>query len=522
MYRVLLVDDEALICQGLQRLLPWEEFGLVVAGVASDGRTALSMLERERFDIMLLDISMPHMSGLELLAEARRRSIGIHTIIVSAYNAFSYVREALTFGVENYLIKPVEREELSSTLTVLVNKIDQERARDTLYKLGKDTLMDNVVYRYATGRISESELAHHSELLHWNLARPFTALTLIKLYGPDGKAPPYKALSLVKQALARLPLEGAEIYPCLSPESALLLVLVSDEPLDSNRWHGLLEARLPELLPQDTQYFAVISAPTADPRETPACYRACGRLLAYEFILPRNRIILGGMEPQAAPAAPVDIAREYAALKKRLLAGERDAFAEELRATLRHLKHAPALTPWQIRGIVGQLLLFLFQEVDFARESNAPDGYGVYDLLELPTMDEICQKMLELADRFIFSQQKRRNTTRAIAANMIDYVQAHYAGEVSLKLLAQALHFHPAYLGQVFKAETGQMFSDYLCAYRIEKAKELVSDTDRKIGDIAAEVGIPNANYFSNTFKKLVGTYPSTYRMMVQGESDNG
>lgn len=514
MYRVLLVDDEALICQGLQRLIPWEEFGLVPADTANDGRTALAMLEREHFDIMLLDISMPHMSGLELLAEARRRSIGIHTIIISAYSAFSYVREALTFGVENYLIKPVEREELSSTLTALVNKIDQERARDTLYKLGKDTLMDNVVYRYATGRISESELAHHSELLHWNLARPFTALTLIKLYGLDGKAPAYRAMCQVKQGLARLPLDGAEIYPCLSPESALLLVLVSDAPLDQSRWHALLEARLPELLPQDTTYFAVISAPTGDPREAPACYRACSRLLAYEFILPRNRIILGGSEPQDAQAARVDIAREYAALKKRLLSGDRDAFAEELRATLHQLKLAPA--PWQIRGIVGQLLLFLFQEVDFATESNAPDGYGVYDLLELPTLDEIFQKMLALADRFIFSQQKRRNTTRAIAASMIDHVQAHYAQEVSLKLLAQALHFHPAYLGQVFKAETGQMFSDYLCAYRIEKAKELVCGTDRKIGDIAAEVGIPNANYFSNTFKKLVGTYPSTYRMLVR------
>lgn len=518
MYRVLLVDDEAVIRQGLQKLLPWEEYGLEVAGIASDGLMALEMIERDGYDIMLLDITMPHMSGLELLEAVRQRGIGIHTIIISAYNTFQYVREALKFGVENYLIKPVEKEELASTLSALVHKIDQEHMLDMLHRLGQDTLMDNVVYRYATGRITESELAQHSRLLQWDFARGWTAVTLIKLYAGQGTPLPYAKVEALKRHLAQLPHGGADVYPCLTPEGAVLLMMGSDVPMDMERWRGALEAWLPRLAAEEVQYFAVVSSQTDDPKTAAACYRECNRLLAYEFILPRNQVISSDGMQQASGGVAVDIAHDYASLKKSLLAGNREAFEGELRDRFEQLKQARYLTPWQIRGIVGQLLLFLFQDVDFTREGDVQGGNALYDLMEMPTMDGICERMVDLADRLIFSQQKKRNTSRLIAASMISYVQDHYSEEISLKILSQALHFHAAYLGQVFKAETGQVFSDYLCSFRMEKAKELLREPSLKISEIAIRIGIPNANYFSNTFKKLVGTYPSTYRMILQDE----
>ena len=163
MLKVLLVDDEPFIREGIKKLISWDELGLEIIGCAADGAKALEMLDRESADICITDIRMPHMDGLELMQRCKDTGKNMKYIVLSGYTDFELVKRAAQIGIENYIVKPVDRMELSQTLVSVVDKLNSEQTQQAVLQEGIDILRENLLYRWITGEITPEELAERKE-----------------------------------------------------------------------------------------------------------------------------------------------------------------------------------------------------------------------------------------------------------------------------------------------------------------------------------------------------------------------
>lgn len=157
MYKVFIVDDEPFIIEGLYDILDWASFGLEIVGHAENGRQALEALASIPADLLITDISMPVMDGLSLIAEARKLHQELKVIILSGFNEFDYLKEGMKLGIENYLLKPINVEELESTLRNTVEKMNSMKSDELYDAFDMQILKDNTLYRWLTGQIGEAE-----------------------------------------------------------------------------------------------------------------------------------------------------------------------------------------------------------------------------------------------------------------------------------------------------------------------------------------------------------------------------
>ena len=165
MYSVLLVDDEPSVLTGLRYVIDWDEYGVEIAGTASNGTQALELLRELPVDILITDIQMPQMGGLELLQQVRAQNMDLRCIILTGYDDFKYVKKAAQLGIENYLLKPVSPEELSETLLNTITKIEYLRSRKLDLAENIRVLRDGTFYRWIAGRIGSAELADRFDTL---------------------------------------------------------------------------------------------------------------------------------------------------------------------------------------------------------------------------------------------------------------------------------------------------------------------------------------------------------------------
>lgn len=180
MYKVFIVDDEPFIIEGLYDILDWPAFGLEIVGHAENGRQALDALQTTPADVLITDISMPVMNGLTLISEARKRHKDLKAIILSGFNEFDYLKEGMRLGIENYLLKPINVEELESTLRNTVEKLDSQRSEELYDAYDVQILKDNTLYRWLTGQIAAREFAERAELLNLSLIGPFIAVAVLR------------------------------------------------------------------------------------------------------------------------------------------------------------------------------------------------------------------------------------------------------------------------------------------------------------------------------------------------------
>ena len=181
MYNVMLVDDEIYMLNGLKHIINWEAYGFEIVGTASNGLKALELSKTLDIDIILTDVKMPKMNGLELIHALKEAKPHIKFIILSGYNDFDYVKEALQLGIENYLLKPINEEELLQTLINIVKKI--EVAHTAYIKALEDSsiLKNNILNRWITHTISMSELCERAQLLDLDLTASHYIISVMQL-----------------------------------------------------------------------------------------------------------------------------------------------------------------------------------------------------------------------------------------------------------------------------------------------------------------------------------------------------
>lgn len=187
MYGILIVDDEPMICDGLKVFAKRWDYSFRKVMTARNGEEALAVIEKESPQILITDIRMPKMDGVELLRRIRELKMDIHVIVLSGYDDFEYVRAMAVLGIENYLLKPVNHEELGQTLKTVIKHLDQERSLKMKAQLDINLIRENIINRWMYGSIGENELQERAEFLELDLEAAAYQPCILRLLGKDMK-----------------------------------------------------------------------------------------------------------------------------------------------------------------------------------------------------------------------------------------------------------------------------------------------------------------------------------------------
>lgn len=479
MYNVLLVDDEYMILEGLKHLLPWEELGFKIVGSARSGQQALDFLAKQKVDLMITDITMPEMSGIDLIEEAQKRGHHFKALILSGYQEFNYVKQGIRLGIKNYLVKPVDKEELKKSVLDVKELLKTEAQQ----KIQGDRYVRSALISWLNDELNETEFQDLFKQLQLEVTGPFTAVK-IGTVEEEGEI-----LNFLKQQVLYL-----ENF--LGKETDYLLVYLGPRKKLFQELY---------LLKKNLQGKSEILV-----GETVATWENLYE--SYEKVQQLER--LSRFYPDLFPekilteiAEKEENSLSFLSFNKALMIGDAETILKEVRDIFQDLTLQKA-PPEYVRYV--SFLLYS----DLARQFPQVFGEDFSD-----TLEEIRHSANASQLETLLTEALRKIKTQPVAPLYSEMVQKAlakleetYAKDWTLKSMGDVLHLNPVYFGQLFKKETGKSFSQYLNQLRIKKAQKLLLYSDKNINEIAEETGYNNTNYFSKMFKKLNGITPKEFR----------
>ena len=527
MLKVVIADDEVRVCRLIQKLVDWNALGMEVAGTASNGFEALDLVTALSPDILITDIRMPGCDGLELIEKAKQVSPNLEIALISGYAQFEYAQTAMRFDVGGYLLKPINKDALMSTLEKLGKKCRERAASSSIMEhLRQDSDTSHSLLRVRLPL----------DLLQGRLEAPSMEL-LFSEYG-----------FLVREGLLQVCILKIDYDPGLFRDAAMAVIIKkADEIFESDvlplclagvfRLHGsavygvlnyeaeksdqirrVLRQCLNQLEAQKYLFgaldfsFAVGCAVEA-PEQLPLSMREAKNAVAERIVEGAGRLL----EP-AQPASQLD-SRKLLDKYNRALDHIVDTLDHEAAdKALEELRYEASRTP-DVRGY--ELLdLALAAGKMFSIRLNMKEDPGLIRGFEESC--ELCSSMEKLFDCLLGFQRRQieaiREQRESEAIRPIrtakQYIHQHFSEPISLEDVCAATGFSASYFSTMFKKETGEGFSKYLTRVRIERAKALLQDTSLPVAEICALVGYSDIKHFSGTFKKMVGLNPGQYRRL--------
>ncbi len=534
MLRVFLVEDESIIRETLRDSVPWAKCGYTFVGEAGDGELALPLIREKRPDVLITDIRMPFMDGLDLSRLVLQEFPQMKIIIISGYDDFEYARQAINLGVERYLLKPITKNSLISVLDEVREKIESEQAQMNYMAQFHEEAQEYEHYarrdffeRVVTGQLSVQQIYESAEKLDLDLRAHCYAIALFSIL------PEHNLLS------GGYSESGAQVRDALvshfskHPEYILFrwnlttyAVLIKG---GGDRMEGYIsdciEAVRVQYETHDLRrsWHVAVSSPTQRLSALPACFEEVSRLWAYRHIAPDRHILTPGTVSTLTGTgnngslSSLDAGKVNPALLTGMLhragAEEVDGFVSEyIHSVSDALQSAPfcQYLMLSVRFTAAEFVVSLGLD-----QQELFDGLSCLDLVgQSVTVEQLRRYMTDILLR---SVQLRDNAAgrqyRTLLKQAVAYIDSHFTDEeLSLNRVAQEVNISANYLSAVFSQEMGETFIEYITARRMERARELLRTTDLRSGEIAAAVGYKDPHYFSFLFKKTQGCTPRDWR----------
>ena len=506
MKKVMIVEDEELILQGIRNILDWDSLGLQVVHMAHDGTEALKMWDEEPVHIVVTDISMPEMDGLELLRRIREKEEQVRFIILTGYDEFAYAREAVRLDVENYILKPIDEEELIRQLRETVRKLEEmdrkkltyidEKTQWMHFLNGKSEKSDGEKFAEMLGLATEGH-SYHGAVMKWNLD------------GLKEKKITNMIVELKKEEHLRI---------VHLPPDSLLMILDRGRMDEAARSEEQVREYFSELQNQmesrfNIMTFICVGASFQRFEELPEAYRSAKKLQKYLIIEGYGNCI---SLPQIQNRKTESVRMDETQLRKFILKKEKEAAVDYIEDLFINniRKDADVSSLYQMAVKMAMLLQ------DMKKEYKLESGrfHDVSELMEtIFSADDIhgiktafISEIVEIIE----CMHEEDSQYTPVVRQIIGEVQKNYREDMNLKTLAHRYHMNASYLGQLFQKEVGCSFAQYLSNTKNGIAKELILNTNMKINEIAKQVGYPDTSYFYRKFKQSYGVSPASMREM--------
>ncbi|RKP57286.1 response regulator [Cohnella endophytica] len=551
MLNLLIVEDEETTRQGLVDLIQWESIGIRVCGTAENGLQALEILAVERVDLLLTDIYMPLMDGLQLIAQIKEKGMQISCVLLSGYNDFRYAQSAIRLGVSDFLVKPCSPKEIRDLFEKVANRILEERKERDIVTGLRTQLHENLPlvktqllhqWLFEPARKTEDRKEQMKKV---GISVSFRHVIVIAIridprsvekrteLRADAHLLHFAAANIVQETLQQALLQPVEIVKDM--EDILVVCNGLFEWTESK-----LVAGFEKLIANIRQYLQLsicvgVSDSKEDMYQLSVAYEEAMDVLKLRFYRGYGHYFFYHHENVAGKPGTPELAYTLELLKieqsiyDSLVGG---LYAEALNGIENwlayfHESYHQSKTQIHLRTLaLLNRLLPIAQEkantaADALEKNSETIGFGLLEekVGNLDTLEELSGFVYRVFHQIVSALNPQKQPRRKIQQALEVIAEQYATPGLSLADVSGALFVSSNYLSTLFKQELGINFLDYIHQYRIEKAKAMLQAGDLKIQTIAREVGYFDEAHFTRTFKKWAGLLPSQYKKDVAGKA---
>jgi two-component system response regulator YesN len=514
---ILLVDDEAVDLEWLRRRVLASGLNIQVTGTANSGFHALKIMEEERIDIILSDIRMPIMTGTEFARKAKALNPKVKIVFISGHEDFGYAKEAIEINASGYLLKPVEDKDLYRMLSLLCEKVEQEREQDRSFSEAMSLVNEELLLRWfdegATG-LAESHLRSVLDpLLHRGCAAALVEIDdlewkLQDLSEEDKRMQTRQIAEIITSFVADANL-GTQIAV---RHTRFVILAAMPEELFLNQLEELVQK-----VRMMSSYTVTVGVGrfAHEYTELHESYRQAKMGLNAKWLLGKNRLIRDTTEPslRGVQSARIDetVERMLEAILEYDLVEIDDCLLELFNKDMptAHKKDVYEL----IIRITSKLHADLQQQNENLYEILQWESHQPDVLFQFETVHDILswlrRRFFELSELLYVKRQRQK---RKLIDEIMRHVEDNMEKKITLKEVAAHFDFTPNYLGHLFKEESRVAFSEYVNERKTNRVCDLLRDPTLKIYEIAERMGYKNIIYFNRQFKQTTGMTPGEYR----------
>ena len=522
MYNILIVDDEKIERNGIKFLL--NRIGLQLnVSEASNGREAMEYIlklreGKEQIDILLTDVKMPFMDGIELIRTAQESGLNMKNIIFSGYNEFEYAKLAVKLGVVDYILKPVNPKEFEETITKVISELDEARAEQENIIKRDGFMKEYLLYSLVNGvnvngvqpKDAAVDEAHKSEYLRiqaenmvgsdfWN---KYDRILLLEfnsdMFGKEIMDFEIEILNDVENI-------SEYQYLNLNQQQAILMVHDSDNPVEiAKNIHEVIIEKIGH------QCYASISGLLTDYADISRAVEHLDELMQNKFYHPEVYIYTDEKDCEQPGLVQIDDDTLMKQMRQDIRMKDIEGLKQHFDRLSKKYKNQSYFSHIYIKFIFSNLLKELYEGASGGNE----DEFNK-EIEKLYTSDDL-DSIIDIINDHIVKLEKTFERNPQMAHREIEtvkqYIYGHYGEEIGVDQLAEMVYLTPSYLSTVFKKETGQNLSKFIKQYRMEQAKDMLENTNKKIVNISNETGYPNVSYFCQSFREYYGVSPQKFR----------
>lgn len=514
MYRVLIADDERVIRDGISKMIDWTSLGLELAGTVEDGRAAREQIEKLRTEIVITDIRMPEMDGLELIQAIQASRPETVFIILSGHGEFEYANQAMKYGVKHYILKPCDESEIEEALKAVIEELDHRAKAAELAQQMQDNwekVLPQVKEQFlkecvSTGKYNHADYEHYGRILQ--IADESYQLLLFRPESDCSLLERFALKNIAEELIGEDRVRVGTIY-----EGGVLLLISSTE---LQKLESLFDQLKAVYHAYYRKKFSIAVSGEGGFERLPQLYRETVECMQYAFYLGEEQVITKEDVRFESSEGMQLWQKEFARISVAIKTGNRDEAARLMADFFdwitQHRVQIELATNYCME-------LFLHMIRQSSEEELRLYSSGAERIAGMETLQQIQQYITSVA-MDIAGKNYEHNVKRysQVVDSILQCVEERLGNqELSLRWIAkEALFMNEDYLGRLFQRETSERFSQYLLRRRIEKAKSLLEDKmGYKIFEISEMTGFgDNTPYFSMVFKKQTGFSPSEYKNM--------
>ncbi|GAB6988573.1 response regulator transcription factor [Paenibacillus pini] len=544
MIEILLVDDESYVTESLKATIPWHELGIQHVYQADSAEAALAILNEQSVDIVVSDIQMPEMDGLNLIENIQQKWPHIRCMVLTGYSDFKYAKKALQLHSFDYILKPVDDEEFILSLSNAIESLKDEweasdKYHQLLYTMKSDSsvLKASLMHDLVLGRtLSHKTIASKLQQYEISMEVEESAVMLLIQLGRQFAHHDHHSLTLIEYAVGNIAEEvfadALQVWTCKAPHDCLvMLATLKPEYRDHIELLPDFEAQRKRKLQELAENFRkqvssylkgdiamVITEWFLFPDGVASAYRAgLSRFMMSGNDDPESIHHLEDMElSHHNPVKSIESLYKPPTLIHLLESKQWEAAqykVNEVFADLGGTRYSREHLYEVYLLMTNSFMYIAHKQGQFAYQIDQSGFDLMYDQGTILSIDRLKGWAVGMLEKIRTELSASDNYTRSYIIHQVqELVSSDLGQDTSVKTIADKVYLHPVYLSKIYKAETGESLGDYIIRMRMEKALYLLKKTNKKIYEITAELGYQNPQYFSKMFKKHYGLNPNEFR----------